>query len=153
MASVSTSWAAPRSTPVLISDGRKDDFNQVDPADQFEVFGEEVNAAIAGLSDQENADALTGVLLPDLLTYDSSDPSGFLNGRRLSDDVIDAELNLLTAGALTTDGVDGNDRVFLDAFPFLASSNASEAIPTPSAAAAGLALFGLAAARRRRRSA
>ena len=142
----------PAINTVLIEEGRKDDFNRVDPADQFEVFGGEVNAKIAELSNQENADALTGVLLPDLLTYDPSAPSGFLNGRTLSDDVIDIELDLLTAGGLTTDGVDANDRPFLGVFPYLASANGGpEVIPTPSAALAGLAAFGLGLARRRRR--
>ena len=142
---------------ILTSDGRKDEFNDVDPADQFEVFGEAFNDTIASLSSEENADALTPILLPDLLTYDSTNPAGYLNGRRLDDDVIDISLDLLTAGGLTTDFVDSNDAVFLDVFPFLAAPNGGgdgpEVIPTPSAAAAGLALLGLGVARRRRRTA
>ena len=35
------------------------------------------------------------VLLPDVLTFDQSSTDGFLNGRQLADDVIDAELGLL----------------------------------------------------------
>jgi hypothetical protein len=64
--------------------------------------------------------AIADVLVPDTLTYKVGDPSGFLNGRRLANDVIDAELSLLTNGNVTSDGVDGNDARF-GAFPFLAA--------------------------------
>ncbi len=60
-------------------------------------------------------------VLPDLLTYDASSTSGFLNGRKLDDDVIDAELALLTNGGLTTDRV-GNDSFFSGKFPYLGSA-------------------------------
>jgi hypothetical protein len=62
--------------------------------------------------------SLAQALLPDLLTIDTSKPSGFLNGRLLTDDVIDAEFKLLTNGALTSDRV-GNDSVFRKTFPYL----------------------------------
>ena len=65
---------------------------------------------IAGLAD---------VLLPDVLTFDTAKSDGFLNGRRLADDVIDAELGLITEGAVTTDCVSKNDRAFRAAFPYL----------------------------------
>jgi hypothetical protein len=59
------------------------------------------------------------------------DASGFPNGRRVGDDVVDITLRLL-AGVLKTnfnvspnnklgDGVDANDKPFLTVFPFLAS--------------------------------
>lgn len=67
---------------------------------------------IAGLAD---------VLLPDILTFDTSKSAGFLNGRRLADDVIDAELELITEGAVKTDCVSKNDRAFRAAFPYLAT--------------------------------
>ena len=100
--------------------------------------------------DSATAAGLTGVLLPDVLTFDTSDSSGFLNGRALADNVIDAELQLITGNPNASDGVLANDVAFLDVFPFLAASNAS-AIPEPSGllplAIAGLAIVG----RRRRR--
>ena len=55
-----------------------------------------------------------------MLTFDTSKSAGFLNGRRLADDVIDAELGLITEGASTTDCVDKNDKAFPGAFPYLA---------------------------------
>ena len=62
---------------------------------------------------------LADVLLPDILTFDTGKSDGFLNGRRLADDVIDAELNLVTEGAVKTDCVSKNDRAFRAAFPYL----------------------------------
>jgi hypothetical protein len=69
-------------------------------------------AKISGLAD---------VLLPDLLTFDTSSDAGFLNGRRPADDVIDAELPLVTEGAVKTDCVDSNDAAFPSGFPCLAA--------------------------------
>jgi len=61
---------------------------------------------------------LATVLLPDLLNYDFSNPTGYLNGRRLQDDVIDISLTLVTGGGLTTDGV-GPHSDYLSDFPYL----------------------------------
>jgi hypothetical protein len=53
------------------------------------------------------------------------DTAGFPNGRRLGDDVVDIELQVV-AGFLKDnkvplgDGVDGNDKPFLSTFPYLA---------------------------------
>ena len=58
---------------------------------------------------------------PDILTFDTAKSDGFLNGRRLADDVIDAELGLVTEGAVTTDCVSGNDSAFRAGFPYLAT--------------------------------
>lgn len=65
---------------------------------------------------------LANILLPDILTVDTSNPAGFLNGRGLTDDVIDAELALVTNGAVTSDCV-ANDSAFTNSFPYLAPKN------------------------------
>jgi hypothetical protein len=73
--------------------------------------------------------AIGNVLLPDELTLTLGSPAGFasgtslatlsLNGRRLGDDVIDAEFALLTNFVITSgDGVNGNDKAFLGSFPY-----------------------------------
>ena len=115
----------PAINTVLIPSDRKDEFNFGVPADDFVDFGADVNAAITGLSgDADYAETLTGILLPDVLTVDTSDPAGFLNGRQLVDDVIDIELFVLTMGAFTAgDGVDMNDVPFSDRFPYLAPAH------------------------------
>ena len=66
----------------------------------------------------DQADAIARILLPDLLDYDVSIPSGYLNGRQLRDDVIDISLNLVTQGGLITDGVGPHSDYTLD-FPYL----------------------------------
>ncbi len=71
--------------------------------------------------DQATAQMLADALLPDVLTIDTSSANGFLNGRRLADDVIDAELQLLTGSPTATDGVPANDKAFSNTFPYLAS--------------------------------
>jgi hypothetical protein len=64
------------------------------------------------------ATAIADILLPDILTYDYSSSSGFLNGRRLQDDVIDIELELVTNGKVKGDGV-GPHTDYLSDFPYL----------------------------------
>jgi hypothetical protein len=71
--------------------------------------------------DDPTIEATADVLLPDTLTVKLGDTSGFLNGRRLADDVIDAEFGLLTNGNVTSDGVDANDKAFKSSFPYLAA--------------------------------
>jgi hypothetical protein len=65
------------------------------------------------------ADGVAAFVLPDVIPFNTTSYSGFPNGRRLSDDVIDAEFSLLTNGALTSDRV-VNDSVFRGAFPYIA---------------------------------
>ena len=78
-----------------------------------------LNAAQAG--------ALANFVLPDVLTL--GDLSGFPNGRRPADDVIDIELGLIfgvfgpAVPALQSDNVDANDRAFAATFPWLAGPN------------------------------
>lgn len=64
---------------------------------------------------------LANVLTPDTLTLKLGAGAGFLNGRRLADDVINAEFSLLTHGNVTSDGVNANDVAFRTAFPFVAA--------------------------------
>jgi hypothetical protein len=99
----------------------RDDFNRVQPYDQPRIFGEHVQDVLTALGAADPA-GLAGVLLPDVMTYKTSDTSGFLNGRKLKNDVIDAELNLVTNGGVTTDCVD-NDSALSRSWPYLAPAN------------------------------
>lgn len=113
----------PAINTALIPKSRKNAFNLGQPVDDQEDFRANVITSLLGLGrTRADAAALADVLLPDILTVDVSNPAGFLNGRRLADDVIDAELNLLSGGAVTTDGV-ANDSRFRRVFPFLAVPN------------------------------
>ena len=88
------------------------------------------NSGLYGRTEAD-ATAIANLLLPDLLTYDTSKPAGYLNGRSLRDDVIDISLNVLTNGRITTDNVgDDNGPMITDgnfgttpAFPYIGAAN------------------------------
>lgn len=110
------------STALLADSEAKDLFNQTEPKDDLMNYGDMVREAITGLSgDAAYAQMITMILLPDVLTIDRAQPTNFLNGRTLADDVIDVELNVLSKGGVTTDGVNANDLPFSNTFPYLAS--------------------------------
>lgn len=112
---------------------KKSTFNKSQPKnDQAAFRGEVVNTLKVLFSlndaagddktdDQKQIDGLADILLPDVLTFDTAKTDGFLNGRKLADDVIDAELGLITEGTVKTDCVSSNDRAFRSAFPYLAA--------------------------------
>ena len=105
------------------NDAGKDAFNIARPVnDQHDFRADVVNTLLALGNDSTRANALADVLLPDILTFDTSSSAGFLNGRQLSDDVIDAELGLITNGAVPSDCV-ANDSNFSNVFPYLAQPN------------------------------
>jgi hypothetical protein len=114
----------PAIATVLINDGNEDAFNMTDPSDDLATWGDEVSANLQALGgyDEATADAITAVILPDTLNFDTASASGFLNGRRLEDDVIDAELGIVTNGAIPSDCV-ANDSNFSNSFPYLAPPN------------------------------
>ena len=110
----------------------KNAFNHTPPAQQRTALGGKfrtnvittlthINAVLGtGHADYTVAQAqgLANVLLPDILTYDTSKPASFLNGRALRDDVIDIELGIVTNGAVTSDGVSAHGD-YLGSFPYL----------------------------------
>lgn len=117
----------PAIATVFIPADQKDAFNNTTPDQDVARWKDTVVAALNSLGSDP---ALADALLPDILTFDTSMPMGFLNGRALADDVIDAELQLITGNAAATDNVDANDNTFLAAFPYLAAPNTGTA-PTP----------------------
>jgi hypothetical protein len=123
------------------SSADKEAFNGTPPSRQATAMGGRFRANVVAVlqalsaGDAEgaytDADAATlaSVLIPDVITYQvGSAAAGPLNGRALADDVIDAELNIVTGGfafatrdgmgAIPTDGV-GPHTDYLSAFPYL----------------------------------
>jgi hypothetical protein len=97
----------------------------------LDAIGNVLTANGASAYTSGEVDAIASVLLPDELTLTLGSSAGFasgtslgtlgLNGRKLGDDVIDAEFALLTNFVITTgDGVGANDRTFSSSFPYLA---------------------------------
>jgi len=115
----------------------KNRFNTTAPADQRTAYNglfrknivatlTNINGVLGtddafGCSDYDagTAGAIADILLPDVLTYDTSTAAaGPLNGRALADDVIDVELGLTTNGCVATDAVDAHTD-YLSSFPYL----------------------------------
>lgn len=77
--------------------------------------------------DEATANAIADYLLPDVITYQvGSTANGAVfpfNGRKLSADVIDAELAVTTNGCVTSDGADASGHTYLPSFPYLGVPN------------------------------
>ncbi|MEP7040215.1 MAG: DUF4331 family protein [Chloroflexota bacterium] len=92
---------------------------------------------------------LAGLLLPDVLNYDTTTAANYgapLNGRALTDDVIDISYSVITDGlgaagapAVTSDCV-ANDSTFRPAFPYWGVANVAAATAAPSASTADAAV-------------
>jgi hypothetical protein len=97
----------------------KNVFNNTPPINQRALFGESFENTLKSFGyDDAHADAITNILLPDILTYNYNSSAGFLNGRKLTDDVIDISLALVTNGKITTDMV-GPHTDYLSEFPYV----------------------------------
>jgi len=103
----------------------KNDFNATEPSQQRTAFGGKFKTNIVntlehlGGYDPATAGTIANLLLPDVITYNTTTMAvGPLNGRALADDVIDAELGIVTQGAVPGDGVNAHTD-YLSSFPYL----------------------------------
>jgi hypothetical protein len=97
----------------------KNTFNAIEPTQDRELFEASFISTLEAFTHPPaEARAIAEILLPDILTYDYSSAAGFLNGRKLTDDVIDIELALVSNGQVTTDKV-GPHTDYLSEFPYL----------------------------------
>ena len=113
--------ANPGVATALIPSGLKDAYNRGRPDRDGQDFAGSIVATLQALgTNDENIGILASVAVPDLLTIDVSAPSGFPNGRALTDDVIDTLFFFIFNQVAVGDGVTGNDTDFLDTFPYLA---------------------------------
>ncbi|MEM7118033.1 MAG: DUF4331 family protein [Chloroflexota bacterium] len=103
----------------------KNRFNSNKPHRDQDRFRDEIVDTLALFypAGDPTIDALADILLPDILTYNSTSTEGFLNGRQLANDVIDTELGLVTNNIVTSDCVDANDVPFSNEFPYLAPAH------------------------------
>ena len=115
-------FGLPAIATVFIPSNVKDAYNAGAPSTDRGNFRSYV---VNGLTAFGNPDpnGLADALLPDRQPINTSQPSGFLNGRRLQDDVITAEFGLIfgSNADLNDDHVDANDAPFLSTFPYLAT--------------------------------
>lgn len=109
----------PAINTVFMKGKDKNGFNRAEPSEDREQHRDAVIEVLLGFGhSEESAANLADILLPDILTYNYENPNGFLNGRNLTDDVIDLELALVSNGALTTDLVGAHADLLVE-FPFL----------------------------------
>ena len=103
------------------SDDDKRTWNQQEPSKDRERFLDKFAHVFEHAGHpRDQATALAGNLLPDLLTYDYSSSEGYPNGRKLTDDVINMGIALLTSGAVPHDGLRPHADLRSD-FPYLGS--------------------------------
>jgi Domain of unknown function (DUF4331) len=114
-------FGLPAIATVFIPSAQKNAYNAAQPVNDPAEFTDEVVAVLTAFGHPDPA-GLASVLLPDIQPVNTSQPSGFLNGRRPQDDVITAELGIIFGGnaALNDDHVDQNDKAFLPVFPYFA---------------------------------
>jgi Domain of unknown function (DUF4331) len=141
---------------------RRKAFNRGLPADDVEEFADDIKSVIANPDGpyhrtEVDATTLADLFLPDLLFFQLGNPNGFGtfisspggtvlgNGRRLSDDVTDTILTVLTNTQITTDNVgDDNGLKVTDgsvdpvsgqtraiAFPYIGNANDPPGGPNP----------------------
>ena len=116
-------FGLPAIATVFIPSDLRDAYNEAVPSGDKATFKSLIVAKLLAFGqDAASANALADALTPDLQPIDLSRPTGFLNGRKLDDDVITAELHLIfgSNAALNDDHVDANDKPFLATFPYLA---------------------------------
>lgn len=111
----------PAIATALIAKKNRDKFNIVTPNKDAREFGPEMLASLDGYgTNAQNKAILASVAVPDTLKIDLEAASGFPNGRRPQDDVIDTLLFFIfnQPTPAPTDGANSNDKPFLDAFPY-----------------------------------
>jgi hypothetical protein len=117
----------PAINTVFNHNNEKNDFNHTLPVNQYKApFSTNIVGALQSLGGYDTGFAtyVSHFLLPDILTYNTTQPvAGPLNGRKLSDDVIDAELGLVTAGGIPSDCVSAHTD-YTASFPYLGTPHA-----------------------------
>jgi hypothetical protein len=95
------------------------DTNTTPPVQQREQFSAQYRALFRsfGYSD-EAATTLALEWLPDILSYDYTDASGYPNGRQLADDIVDHVVEIMTHGKMKDDLVHAHGD-YLAEFPYL----------------------------------
>lgn len=106
-----------------LPNGMQVQFNHMAPEDDAELRPAVTNRlmTVFGLP-QDQATNLANLFLPDVARFNTTSTAGFPNGRQLRDDVIDAELKLLTNNAVQGDRV-VNDSYFRKTFPYIGTPN------------------------------
>src|SRR5215467_5311656 len=102
-------------------EGDRNTFNRIEPTEDRKLFAKKFSDLLEWFGhSSDSAQKTAFTLLPDILDYDYSSAKGYPNGRKLTDDIIDIQLAVLTNGRVTTDKV-GPHQDLLTTFPYLGS--------------------------------
>ncbi|WP_433519285.1 DUF4331 family protein [Nonomuraea sp. CA-143628] len=106
---------------VFTKDDDKNAYNAGAPADDRRDHTGKIVAALLGAGGgytEHEATEVAGQLLPDLLSYDCTEPAGYPNGRQFADDIVDEQLAILTKGSAPSQGIKPHGDT-LTVFPYL----------------------------------
>ena len=113
----------PAINTVLVKAANKDKFNKASPVTDRANFEPDALAIMQSLGNSSSgAQTIGDILFPDILTFDPASSGGFPNGRKLTDDVIDTALQLVTGNNAATDCI-ANDSNFRATFPYMGVKN------------------------------
>jgi hypothetical protein len=102
-------------------EGDRNTFNRIEPTEDRKLFAKKFSDHLEWFGHSSDSAQMTALtLLPDILDYDYSSAKGYPSGRKLTDDIIDIQLAVLTNGRVTTDKV-GPHQDLLTTFPYLGS--------------------------------
>lgn len=111
----------PAISTALIPSDLKDFFNIGLPENDGDDYAGAIVASLESLgTNEENIGILAGIAVPDTLKVDLTQPLVYPNGRGLEDDVVDTLFFFIFNQVDTPDGVDANDKPFLNEFPYMA---------------------------------
>src|SRR5262249_42710193 len=97
----------------------KNVFKNTAPNHQRALFGQSFKARLKSFGyDDAHADAIMKILLPDISTSNFKRSKGFLNVLKMTDDVSDLDVAVVTKGKVTSDMV-GPHTDLLNHFPYV----------------------------------
>jgi hypothetical protein len=112
--------------PAFTKEEDKNTFKCIEPTRDRELFTEKLASVLESFGHNHDSAQKTALtLLLDILDYNYSSSKGYPNGRKLTDDIVEIQLAVLTNGRVTTDKV-GPHQDVSTVFPYLDSAH-----PTP----------------------
>ena len=114
----------PSMNPIINPDDAKDEYNTRHPAGDVANYLQLWSKLLQGRGDYsaDEATAAARTVLPDILSYNRTQPATYPNGRIPTNDVFSARMALLTNGKVSSDGLKPHDDL-LAGFPFLGLPN------------------------------
>ncbi len=113
---------APSASSFFNTDDTKEEYNASEPADDRERWTDQFVHLLGHTGGYSPEEALAALgehgLLPDVLTFDLSQPAAYPNGRTFTEDVIDIRVAFLTRNEAPPTGLSPHTDT-LDRFPYL----------------------------------